>query len=420
MRWTEELIDEKVDAFIEKYNRRPQYKEMGPSGGFDLPGPNTVKGHFGNVGEYFDSKGIDRNRVWWTYEKIIDAVKPHIDKKGSMLTYKEMRELSKASINFPSEVPIKKFFGDMEQLANVLEVKAGYIHWDFEKVADALYYKCEELGRFITDNDIREESIKDSTFPSGPTIMKYFPKGLQEVADYLGYKIRLQWTKETIAESMIELLVDNNMIMFSLEELKELKKMDIDIPGDETIRMMYGSIERFCDEMKIKKYPKTNVSQFEKNVVKYIRSFYTGAVITNRKSILGDGRELDIYLPDIGLALECNGDYWHSYNGPNALSKEYHLSKTTLAEVKDITLAHIWEHEWNTNQEEIKKYIKDFIAKKEIWVEEGEEIIMDRMKHRFYTNVEFVKFIDPALIEVGAEKCWDCGHVVYRGKKKLT
>lgn len=54
--------------------------------------------------------------------------------------------------------------------------------------------------------------------------------------------------------------------------------------------------------------------------------------------------ELDIYLPDYKLAIEYNGNYWHS-----ELQKDsnYHRDKTMTCAKKGIQLIHIFEYEWD-------------------------------------------------------------------------
>ncbi|MCK9416326.1 hypothetical protein M0Q97_06680 [Candidatus Dojkabacteria bacterium] len=64
--------------------------------------------------------------------------------------------------------------------------------------------------------------------------------------------------------------------------------------------------------------------------------------------------ELDIYLPDLKLAFEFNGLYWH-----NELNKEknYHLNKTELCEQQGIQLIHIYEDDWLYKQDIVKSMI---------------------------------------------------------------
>jgi hypothetical protein len=51
--------------------------------------------------------------------------------------------------------------------------------------------------------------------------------------------------------------------------------------------------------------------------------------------------ELDLYLPDRGIAFECNGNYWHS--SATGKDRRYHKTKTDLCFNKGIKLYHLWE-----------------------------------------------------------------------------
>lgn len=80
--------------------------------------------------------------------------------------------------------------------------------------------------------------------------------------------------------------------------------------------------------------------------------------------ILGDKKtispyELDIYLPNYKLAIEFNGNYWHS-----ELQKDtkYHQNKTIACAKKGIQLIHIFEYEWE--DECTKEKIKNILLEK--------------------------------------------------------
>ena len=53
------------------------------------------------------------------------------------------------------------------------------------------------------------------------------------------------------------------------------------------------------------------ISKAESELVKYIESLYTGKIINNDRTLLNP-KELDIVLPELGIALEYCGLYWHS------------------------------------------------------------------------------------------------------------
>lgn len=58
---------------------------------------------------------------------------------------------------------------------------------------------------------------------------------------------------------------------------------------------------------------------------------------TNNRTILS-GKELDIYIPDYKLAIECNGIYWHSLKEPM-----YHHQKWIACKNQGIQLLTLWE-----------------------------------------------------------------------------
>jgi len=120
-------------------------------------------------------------------------------------------------------------------------------------------------------------------------------------------------------------------------------------------------------------YYKENSSHIETKIYEYICDIYDGKIIRNIRKIL-NGKELDIYLPDLKLAFEINGDFWHlnpkiygvdyEYKGRTVESeKQRRDKKTNLAKSKGIELIHIWQYDWNNNQESVKKLIKDTIIK---------------------------------------------------------
>lgn len=67
--------------------------------------------------------------------------------------------------------------------------------------------------------------------------------------------------------------------------------------------------------------------------------------------------ELDIYIPGLNLAIECNGIYWHS---DKIKSKDYHIKKLHECNNYGIQLIQLWE-DWIINSPEI---IKSMIVNK--------------------------------------------------------
>ena len=100
-------------------------------------------------------------------------------------------------------------------------------------------------------------------------------------------------------------------------------------------------------------------SGYEIQLQKFIKENYFEEIIINKRNIIYP-YELDIYIPELKLAFEFNGVYWH-----NELYKttNYHKEKSDLCEEKGIQLIHIWEDDWLYKQDIVKSMILNKINK---------------------------------------------------------
>ena len=97
----------------------------------------------------------------------------------------------------------------------------------------------------------------------------------------------------------------------------------------------------------------SGMSKLECELLEFISDNYKGEIVTSNRSIL-DGKELDIYLPELNLAFEFNVLYWHSELYKDRL---YHMNKTNECLDKGIQLVHIWEDDWLYKKNIIKSII---------------------------------------------------------------
>jgi len=104
-------------------------------------------------------------------------------------------------------------------------------------------------------------------------------------------------------------------------------------------------------------YKKHGESEMENNLKQFIVNYFNCQ--TNIKSIIPP-YEIDIYIPELKLAFEFNGLYWH-----DELHKEnnYHLNKTELCENQGIQLIHIYEDDWLYKQSIVKSMILNKLGK---------------------------------------------------------
>ena len=99
----------------------------------------------------------------------------------------------------------------------------------------------------------------------------------------------------------------------------------------------------------------------EDTLVNSISIFYRGSVVRNSRSIIWP-YELDIYYPEKRIAIEFNGDYWHSEKFKD---KDYHYNKFSICRENNILLVSIFETDWNNRKEEIISYLRDLFDNKE-------------------------------------------------------
>lgn len=112
---------------------------------------------------------------------------------------------------------------------------------------------------------------------------------------------------------------------------------------------------------KLLEHPKNKITnRFEKEVQTFFSQNFNNIKLNDRNII--NPKELDIVLEDFKIAVECNGDYWHSdevikFNyGIDAYT--HHKNKYNLTKEKGYELLYIWEKDWLNNREEIIAKLK--------------------------------------------------------------
>ena len=90
------------------------------------------------------------------------------------------------------------------------------------------------------------------------------------------------------------------------------------------------------------------VSSYEFKLRDKLKELVKSEIIYNSRNLIkspdGNKLELDIYIPDMNIAIEFNGSYWHDGSEYlDGLTKEEY--KTKECEKLGITLHHIWDYE---------------------------------------------------------------------------
>ena len=97
---------------------------------------------------------------------------------------------------------------------------------------------------------------------------------------------------------------------------------------------------------------KVSVSRGEIEVARFVTSLGLSYVSSLRGT--PGVTELDIALPDLGVALEYNGLYWHC---ESHRSRDYHRTKSLAAERAGYQVLHVWEDDWAERRSVVERMI---------------------------------------------------------------
>ena len=221
------------------------------------------------------------------------------------------------------------------------------------------------LERYGNKNYNNQEKAKETKFNRyGSKTYNNRDKAKQTCLERYGTENPMQSIgKETIKQHNLEKYGVSSV--FKLEETKQkTKQTKLERYGNEnynnrckakqTCFERYGVDNPTKNEC-IKKQIITNTSSKAEDLLEeFIRIFYQGEILRNQRII---GRfELDIYLPNLQLAIEYNGIRYHSIE--MSKPKDRILRKSIACRNKGIRLIHIYEFE---DFEKQKQLLKDLI-----------------------------------------------------------
>jgi len=132
-------------------------------------------------------------------------------------------------------------------------------------------------------------------------------------------------------------------------------------------------------------------SFFDQHNISYIRNTYK--MISNL--------QLDFYFPEKNVAVEFNGNYWHSELSGGKNSK-YHLNKLELSKDKGIQLFHIFEYDWNNNKSIIKSIILNSLGLNSIiYARKTKVIVLDKSQVKNFLNDNHNQGYNSSTINLG-------------------
>ncbi len=156
---------------------------------------------------------------------------------------------------------------------------------------------------------------------------------------------------------------------------------------------------------------KVSSSKTEKELTSFCKKYFPDLKENNYD--ITSPYEVDILIPDIKLAIEFNGLYWHSVK---IKPTGYHLMKTNLCNQAGYRLIHIWEDDWIFNKKEIMNKLIDIFHKQENLNFTDTILSLDRC---WFNNIKipgyrFIKFTDPEMINKQNFQIENCGKIIFQ------
>lgn len=214
--------------------------------------------------------------------------------------------------------------------------------------------------KFGVDNFFQSEEFRRKT--SETYREKFGVDHYVQSQDYIE-KYRLKYFLENLPEGY-EAIEYNKML--KLKHLKCGKEFEIERYNYNKRKLCLHEICTFCN-------PIGHFYSFaEKELSNFILHIYNKKIILNGRKVIHP-YELDIYLPDLNLAFEFNGDFYHAnpkfykaddmihYKSAKSIWEKDEKKKLRCVK-KNINLIIIWEDDWVNRNVEVKKIIKDIIS----------------------------------------------------------
>lgn len=158
------------------------------------------------------------------------------------------------------------------------------------------------------------------------------------------------WSKPKIPVEVYDKLQDKEWLD---TEYNKNNRSAVDIAQE--LNVYYSTVIEYCIKHGFSIKQRSNYSIIEKDIGHWLTSQGIDHEHGNWQAI---GKELDIYIPSMNIAIEVDGLYWHSWHPSTTKSEDKlrHINKTKLSAANGIELIHVTDFEW-TNKTEIIKSI---------------------------------------------------------------
>ena len=124
-------------------------------------------------------------------------------------------------------------------------------------------------------------------------------------------------------------IIDDDIFNHLSKSFKDSNKSDF--------RYFFNSFNA-CGRIGMLNNRDSKTTEIEQNVINSIRTFYSGNMETHNRDIL-NGKEIDIFIPEFNIGIECSPSYTHStIGGIRDIPNTYHMNKKQEASKNGVYL----------------------------------------------------------------------------------
>jgi hypothetical protein len=145
----------------------------------------------------------------------------------------------------------------------------------------------------------------------------------------------------------------NNPHIVTLHDRDELEKLFDQFTIQEIATMLDVKPSTVCRNLNSMGLRDPFKSSEEMEVVRFLTNIGVTKIVRNSRSLLGNRKEIDIFLPDYGIAIEYNGVHWH-HTEIDHMYDMYHRDKFLDAENKEIKLISLFSSVWHAKKPTVK------------------------------------------------------------------
>lgn len=233
-----------------------------------------------------------------------------------------------------------------------------------QRYCDSQHYrKCEVCGKlFPFDSRQQKDNWRRTCSSSCASKLHSMNNGMKN----LDVQDRLREARYNgSSEQMIEyrkFLSDPINYLNSLGEKKTIFQLS-KLFGLHTTTMGH-----YINKLSLQSFVSYEMSNMENDVVDFLKTMGIEFIRHDRNEI--KPKELDIWIPENKIAIECNPTSSHNsskpmYDSGEPMKYSYHQIKTNLCEEKGIRLIHIFGYEWNHKRSIIESIIRNALGKTE-------------------------------------------------------